>query len=198
MNADPRIKLSEELTPSQAAPALEALDRSRVILRCQSEPQGPANALGAASMLALVSRTHAHVELDRDVALPPNPWSARSLHELHGILSAVRPAPDGFTDRDPAGRCRPAPRRAVLAVRGSGSAVTPGPRSRPAAILSPRSPRLNPTAIEPSAPYGMLLAAGLRRSPPLPRSLAPTRPTRPPRRCGHAVEHSDLPSQRRT
>lgn len=159
MNVDPRIKLSEELTPSQAAPALEALDRSRVILRCQSEPQGPANALGAASMLALVSRTHAYVELDRDVALPPNPWSARSLHELHGILSAVRPAPAASPTgtllvdigQHPEGsHCH-----ARLRIGGdTWTAVTTGGDPVPP-FSAPE-----PTAIEPSAPYGMLLAAG--------------------------------------
>src|SRR6266571_3063000 len=55
MNADPRVKLSQELTAASAAPALEALDR--------------------------------------DAALPPNPWGADSLQELYSNLSAIRPAP---------------------------------------------------------------------------------------------------------
>ena len=159
MNADPRVKLSEELTASDAAPALEALDRSRVILRCQPGPQGAANALGAASMLALVSRTHAHVELDCDVALPANPWSARSLQELHRILSAVRPAPTA----SPAGTVlvdvgqRPAGSacRASLRIGGDAwTAVTTGGDAFPP-FTTP-----GPAAIEPSAPYGVLLAAG--------------------------------------
>jgi len=93
MNADPRVKLSQELTAASAAPALEALDRARVIIRCQPGPGSGVNALGAAAFLALVSRAHAHVELDRDAALPPNPWGADSLQELYSNLSAIRPAP---------------------------------------------------------------------------------------------------------
>jgi len=159
VNADPRVKLSQELTPASAAPALEALDRNRVIVRCQPGPESAPNALGAAALLALVSRTHAHVELDRDVALPPNPWGADSLQGLYRSLSGIRPAPAA----SPTGTLlidigqHPADSDCHASIRIGGdawTAVTTGDGGLPQLATGCRAPA------DQGAPYGMLLAAG--------------------------------------
>lgn len=159
MNTDPRVKLSQELTASGAAPALEALDQTRVIIRGQPSLGNTANALGAAALLALAMRTHAHVELDDDLPLPANPWNAASLQDLYSKLSSVRPAPAASPVKTsvvdighhPSGSTR----HADLRIGGDAwTAATTGGDDLP--LLGSRVP----SSADQQIPYGSLLAAG--------------------------------------
>lgn len=85
---DPRVGLSDELLPEHALAAVRALDRVRVVVVPGSSP---AAALTAAAVLVLVARTHAHVEIAADVALPHNPWGVETLGELLVSLDGIRP-----------------------------------------------------------------------------------------------------------
>ena len=90
MSSEPRIDLGAELLPSHAQAALASLDRTTVVVASGGHPS---QALTAAALLVQVCRTHAHVELDTDVDLPPNPWCASTLGELYDGLQALRPPP---------------------------------------------------------------------------------------------------------
>ena len=92
---DPRVDLSDELLPEHALAAVQALDRVRVTI---VPGNTPAAALTAAPLLVLVARTHAHVELAHDAALPRNPWRAASLADLLAQLAPIRPAPQAEAD----------------------------------------------------------------------------------------------------
>jgi hypothetical protein len=154
MSPDQRVKLSQELTPAAAAPALEALDRTRLVIRADPRAADPANALGAAALLVLAARTHAHVELDDDLGLPRNPWGADSLQQLHGTLSGLRPEPATSPSAT-----------LVVDVGGhpAGSAVRAGLRIGGDAWTAQTTQggdiwRTPPAQSD--APYGMLIAAG--------------------------------------
>ncbi|TCC30518.1 MULTISPECIES: hypothetical protein [Kribbella] len=85
---DPRVDLSDELLPEHAVAAVQALDHVGVVI----VPGGsPAAALTAAAALVLLARTHAHVDVYGDAALPHNPWGVVTLSELLTSLAAVRP-----------------------------------------------------------------------------------------------------------
>jgi len=152
MRADPRVQLSRELTAADAGPALAALDARQLVVRV---PDGvcDAEALTAAALLVLVSRTHAHVTLDRDVDLPPNAWNATSLGGLQSALSAVRP--------EPAGDATSVEVLDVGRVGGaSAGSLLLGAQPWTAAVSD--SDVLPPSdAAAPGAVYGGLLSAGL-------------------------------------
>jgi hypothetical protein len=159
MNTDPRVKLSQELTASGAAPALEALDRTHVIIRCQPSQGNTASALGAAALLALVMRTHAHVEPDDDLPLPANPWNAASLQDLYSKLSSLRPAPAASPAKisvvDVGHHPSDTIRRADLRIGGDAwTAATTGGDDLPILISRDQA------SADQQIPYGNLLAAG--------------------------------------
>ncbi len=152
MKPDPRVALSQELTAADASPALAALDSRSVVVRV---PQAPtdAEALTAAALLVLVARTHAHVGLDRDADLPPNPWGADTLGNLRKALSSIGP--------DPAADALAA---AVIDVgragRGSPGSLLVGAQPWTAVVSDgPSLPEPDPP--DPGAAYGGLLSAGL-------------------------------------
>lgn len=91
---DPRVDLSGELLPDHAVAAVNALDARRIVIDAGA---GPAAALTAGSLLVLVARTHAHVDLTHDVPLPRNPWGTATLNDLLETLNSLRP-PNSRTD----------------------------------------------------------------------------------------------------
>lgn len=158
MTADPRVTLGRNVTTAGTGEVLEALDRRRVVVRAPTHA-APQEALTAAALLVLVTRGHAHVELDTDGPLPPNPWGANTLGDLHRALGPVRP----FASADAASTVvvdvgRSAARSGV--VRGLRVAAQPwtaavtggGPLPAPDAV-----PRNGGTV----SAYGGLVGAGL-------------------------------------
>lgn len=87
---DRRVELSSELLPEHAQAALANLDRTTVVVRSGDSVSAR---LTAAALVALLVRTHARVDVALDVALPTNPWGAKSLTQLLEMLSPVRPTP---------------------------------------------------------------------------------------------------------
>jgi len=88
--SDPRLSLSSQLVPAHGAAALNALDSCQIRVIAGL---GPAESLTAAAFVVLAVRSHAHIEIVRDVPLPPNPWAADSLGGLLTMLSPLRPSP---------------------------------------------------------------------------------------------------------
>lgn len=88
--SDPRTRLSHGLVGGDADAALAALDGVQIVIRAGA---GPTAAHAAAALLAQLRRLHAHVDLDGDAPLGPNPWQAPTLATLHAQLDTVAPAP---------------------------------------------------------------------------------------------------------
>ncbi len=90
--SDLRVSLGERVADDAVAQVLESLDGARVIVRVGPYLH-PLAATAGAALFCLLARLHAHVTLDGDAPLGPNPWQLRRLSELPDALAGVRPSP---------------------------------------------------------------------------------------------------------
>ncbi|MGH2771349.1 MAG: hypothetical protein ACRDJF_12635, partial [Actinomycetota bacterium] len=92
MPADLRVQLGGRISEGAQARTLESLDGVRVIVRVGPSLH-PLAATAGAVLFCLLARLHAHVTLDGDAPLGPNPWRIRRLSEMPDALAGVRPSP---------------------------------------------------------------------------------------------------------
>jgi len=91
-SGDPRVRLIDPTRSGDAAAALRALDRFRVVV--DVGPMPPVAASAAAVAAAVAARLFAHVEVVGQAALPTvNPWHVDNLGDVLPSLASIRPDP---------------------------------------------------------------------------------------------------------
>jgi hypothetical protein len=88
-----------DATDAQAEAVLDALDRTRVIIRV-GHRLDPVAAVAAGALVSMVGRLHGNVEIDGDARCGANPWAADSVTEVLAAISDHRPMPSRTADAD--------------------------------------------------------------------------------------------------
>jgi hypothetical protein len=123
--SDPRVELAAAASGVDAERVLTEFDHFRPIIHVRRSPSlHEANA--AAALYACVTRTFASVEMDGDGDLGINPWGARQLSDLPGLLRSIRPSPACRSTEDVTVAIDPWATRADLWVGGGGMTATIG------------------------------------------------------------------------
>lgn len=96
---DPRVSLGPELVGTAGDEVVEALDRTRPIVRIDSA-LSPLAAAAAAGLVVVLSRLHPHTTVDGDAPLGPNPWGALTVADVLNRTAPAIPAPGRGHDVD--------------------------------------------------------------------------------------------------
>jgi hypothetical protein len=96
---DLRLALGTDATNARAEAVLDALDRTRVIVRV-GHGLDPVAAVAAGALVSMVGRLHGNMEIDGDAQCGPNPWAVDTVTGVLEAISDHKPTPSRAADAD--------------------------------------------------------------------------------------------------